>query len=376
MVKEFKKKRCLGCGKEDFLISSFLGVCRDCIIENFENVKNIIYRAHQSSREEFDLPPHFPRTKKAEAVVCNLCAIKCELSQGEKSFCGLRENKNGKLKGASMLEGYLAWYYDNLPTNCVADWVCPGGTGEGYPHFSHTKGPEYGYKNLAVFYYGCSFNCLFCQNWHWRENIKKIKPISPAELLEAIDTHTSCICFFGGDPSSQITHSLKVAELAREKFKGKILRICWETNGCMSERFLDRMAKISLESGGCIKFDLKAFNENMNIALCGVSNRKTLENFRYLSSFFKKRKEPPLLVASTLLVPGYITEEEVAQIARFIASLDPSIPYTLLAFHPHFYLHDLPTTSRNHARNCFKIAKEAGLERVKIGNIHLLSDAY
>ena len=88
----------------------------------------------------------------------------CKIPSGEKSFCGLRKNEEGRLKGASSLKGYLSWYYDNLPTNCVADWVCAGGTGSAYPHFSYTPGPEYGYKNLAIFYYGCSFNCLFCQN--------------------------------------------------------------------------------------------------------------------------------------------------------------------------------------------------------------------
>jgi len=45
----------------------------------------------------------------------------------------------------------------------VADWVWAGGRGAGFPEFSSCNGPEYGYRNLAVFFYGCSFNCLFCQ---------------------------------------------------------------------------------------------------------------------------------------------------------------------------------------------------------------------
>jgi len=50
----------------------------------------------------------------------------------------------------------------------VADWVCAGGTGAGYPQFAHRAGPEYGHKNLAVFYQACSFDCLFCHNWQYR----------------------------------------------------------------------------------------------------------------------------------------------------------------------------------------------------------------
>jgi len=41
-------------------------------------------------------------------------------------------------------------------------------------------------------------------------------------------------------------------------------------------------------------------------------------------------------------VPGYVDAEEVGLIARFIAEVDPRIPYTLLAFAPHFYMQDLP----------------------------------
>jgi len=65
----------------------------------------------------------------------------------------------------------LSWYHDPLPTNCVGDWVCAGGTGAGFPEYAHSPGPEHGYSNLAVFFHACSFNCLYCQNWtflqHW-----------------------------------------------------------------------------------------------------------------------------------------------------------------------------------------------------------------
>ena len=61
------------------------------------------------------------------------------------------------------------------------------------------------------------------------------------------------------------------------------------------------------------------------------------------------------------------------QLAKFIASLGHDIPYALLAFYPHFYLSDLPATSRKQALACLKVAKEQGLTNVRIGNLHLLS---
>jgi len=65
--------------------------------------------------------------------------------------------------------GKLSWYHDPLPTNCVGDWVCAGGTGAGFPDYANCPGPERGYKNLAVFFHACSFNCLYCQNWQFRK---------------------------------------------------------------------------------------------------------------------------------------------------------------------------------------------------------------
>jgi pyruvate formate lyase activating enzyme len=165
---------------------------------------------------------------------------------------------------------------------------------------------------------------------------------------------------------------MEVSKKAVEKAKGRILRICWETNGSMNPTLLRDMISLSLSSGGCIKFDIKAWSESLHIALCGVSNKRTKENFEYAAQWVKKRSEPPLLIASTLLVPGYIDEEEVRNISRWIASLNPEIPYALLGFYPQFFFKDLPTTPRGLALRCKEVAEEEGLKRVRLGNLHLL----
>jgi pyruvate formate lyase activating enzyme len=140
----------------------------------------------------------------------------------------------------------------------------------------------------------------------------------------------------------------------------------------MSPQLLHKMMSLSLESGGCVKFDLKAMNRNIHLALCGVDNGRTLENFAAAARRISERHQPPPLVASTLLVPGYIDAQEVGAIASFIADLDPSIPYALLGFHGDFLMTDLPPTSRKHAQSCLAAAEAAGLKRVRIGNVHIL----
>lgn len=365
-------RQCFHCGKKSSQISGNLSLCLDCLRGHFEKVRGSIEETHRRARNLFRLTEKPPSSE--QGFRCHLCVNECRLREGENGYCGIRMVEKGRLTGATAEKGKVSYYYDSLPTNCVADWVCPGGTGVGYPDYAFRDGPEYGYKNLAVFYEACSFDCLFCQNWHYRLSAEQEKWMDASALADAVDSKTACICYFGGDPATQLPHALRTSRLALARNKGRILRICWETNGSMHRALLKQAANLSLVSGGCIKFDLKAWNEGLHIALCGVSNRRTLDNFRFLAGYLKKRPSPPFLIASTLLVPGYVDKEEVFNIAAFIASLDCDIPYTLLAFRPDFLMKDLPFTSSSHAQECYEAAVKAGLTRVKIGNVHLLKN--
>ncbi|RME41934.1 MAG: radical SAM protein [Chloroflexi bacterium] len=224
-----------------------------------------------------------------------------------------------------------------------------------------------------MFYASCTLNCLFCQNWHFRDvSPTRRRGISAAQLADAANSRTFCVCFFGGDPASQMPHALATAQrLAKQ---GVV--VCWETAGTSNPKLLEWAVQLSLETGGCIKFDLKAYTEALHIALTGESNRRTLENFGRAVRRFDERPDPPLVVASTLLVPGYVDAAEVERIARFIAGLNPRVPYALLGFAPHFYMPDLPCTSVSHAEAAEAAARRAGLTNVRIGNRHLLSLDY
>jgi pyruvate formate lyase activating enzyme len=82
------------------------------------------------------------------------------------------------------------------------------------------------------------------------------------------------------------------------------------------------------------------------------------------------------VIASTLLVPGYVDAEEVGRIAQFIARHNPNIPYSLLGFAPAYLIPDLPTTSVRHAESAREAALDAGLVNVRLGNRHLLGRDY
>ncbi len=142
-----------------------------------------------------------------------------KIGNNEYGFCGLVKNENGKLiRFVNSQEAIAEFYYNPHPTNCIASWICAA-SGKGYPKFSYCKGYEIGYYNLAVFYGSCNFNCLFCQNWHFKFLTYNKKPkISASELANKVNEKVSCICFFGGNPGPQILHAIKVSKLALKKY--------------------------------------------------------------------------------------------------------------------------------------------------------------
>lgn len=194
--------------------------------------------------------------------------------------------------------------------------------------------------------------------------------IGDETFIGLVDEKTTCICFFGGDPAPQLDKIYRICKKINER-EDRIIRFCLETNGNHNFKILKKFAELSLESGGGIKYDIKFWNERLNEAICGISNEKIFEEFRKLGELHKQRREIPFLRASTLLIPGYVDENEVKEIAKFISSVDREIPYTLLAYYPCFEMYDLPRTSKELALKCLKEAKKY-LKNVRIGNVNLL----
>lgn len=362
---------CSVCGLIVRGMGAGLAVCPTCLRERWDESRAKVAAVHAASRRRFGLPE--APVRRDQGLHCTLCQHNCRLGNQDVGYCGIRTGDAESFRHDGRSRALVNWYYDPLPTNCVADWVCPGGTGAGFPEYAHERGPEVGFYNLAVFFESCNFNCLYCQNWTFKRSNRLVSRWhSVTDLTDAVDGSTSCLCFFGGDPTPQLPYAIQVAERLEALHRDKPVRICWETNAGMHPDLLREMARFSLETGGCVKVDLKGWSPKIHEALCGFPNHRVLENFALLARWSLQRPEPPLLVASTLLVPGYVGVEEVGRLASFIAGLNPDIPYSLLGFAPQFVMDDFPTTSRRDAEACLHAAKKAGLRRVRLANRHLL----
>ena len=367
------RKTCAICGQQKPL-SQILGICRDCILNDFETAKKYIIDAHRKSREPYGLPYPPPTDGK---TTCNLCSNMCSLSDGDVSFCGIKWFKDGKLYSlANGDRAVMHPYLDPHVTNCCANWFCPAGTGLGYPEYAVRPGPEYGYYNLAVFFYGCNFNCLFCQNSEHKE-VRKGTIITRTNFVRYVlsNSKITCICYFGGSPEPHLPFTIRANKDIIEEKGDRIIRICYEWNGAGNNALVKKIGEQVLATGGIIKFDLKApKGSKLSIALSGVPNDDVYKNFETLYHNFWGETPIPIVTATTLLVPGYIMPEDVEEIAKFISELDPNIPYSLLIFHPDWMMRDLPITPRKIVAECEKVARKY-LKNVHVGNKFLLGVA-
>ncbi|MHA2141651.1 MAG: radical SAM protein [Candidatus Thorarchaeota archaeon] len=346
--------------REQRIASKSIGQCSVCLDAD-DSVLHAAKDRHKQIRFNQNLVSSIP---DGGSIICPDCGNHCRLNEGEIGFCNLRVAKQGEITHRFQGRAIASWYFDPLPTNCVADWVCPVTKGD--PTFTYARR----LNNLAVFYGSCNSDCLFCQNDSFRGMMAKGEPLmTPKELAAAANDKTACVCYFGGDPACNPAHSLETSKLLNEE---RQVRVCYETNGNMSRKWLTQIADIVTHTGGTIKFDLKAVSPRLYTALTGMSNIAVLNNFRFLSEKGLKR-DGNLLVASILLVPGYVGISEVSKLCNFINECDPTIPTALLGFHPHHAMSDLPRTSRAHAEAAKEAAFDAGLTNVRIGNFGLLS---
>ncbi len=184
---------------------------------------------------------------------CVLCSNSCGMAGG---LCGVM----GKISSTRSLQHS---YLDPLPTNCCNSWFCRGSELAGF--------------NLAVFYYGCNFDCLYCQNWEHRFTDSAPSVGIDDVLRRALDPRVRCICHFGGSPEPQMPFALKLSEKILDLRED--VMICWEWNGAGNRELAMRAGRISFVSGRTVKFDLKAWSPDLHLSLTGRSNMDVLKNF-------------------------------------------------------------------------------------------------
>lgn len=227
----------------------------------------------------------------------------------------------------------------------------------------HPAPPE----SYTIFMSGCNYKCLNCQNWtiaQYPDNgYEQRGYMDPKELAEeCIDNLDSLsaklmgadrIFFSGGEPTIHLPYIEKVVEEAR-RIKPDT-KVNFDTNGYMTEESLERILNFTTS----ITYDLKAYNDEVHLALTGASSKPVLRNAEYIGRSAKDK-----LWEYRILVIPKINEDEIRPLTEFIADINPSLPVCFLAFRPNFVLENHPGASKNLMERCMEIAKKSGLENV------------
>lgn len=239
--------------------------------------------------------------------------------------------------------------------------------------------PEIAYTCLAeslesysITLLGCNFRCLYCNayrlsqypdtNWFYRGYVEpqELAEEAVAALREAGITKLG---FTGGEPTIHLPYIEEVVKAAKNEMPE--LRVGFTTNGFATQESMRRIVKMC----SYITLEINAFQNETHLALSGAPVEPVLRNAELLSEHRDK-----IRAFKTVVVPR-INDKEIVEIAQFIASFDPSIPYHLVGFRPSFMLYYHPGPSANEleaiARRCEKY-----LETVEWGGVYPTGSAF
>jgi pyruvate formate lyase activating enzyme len=279
--------------------------------------------------------------KEGGQVRCNLCAHRCVIKPDRKGVCGGRENKEGVLY--SLVYGTL-----------IAENIDPI---EKKPFF-HVYPSSKSYSIATV---GCNFSCVFCQNHDISQMPRTLmiagEDFTPEEIVaRAKKSGAKTIAYTYTEPTIYFELAYDTAKIALKNG----LKNVFVTNGFMTAEAIETIAPYLTAAN----VDLKSFRDEFYKKQCGARLNPVLESL-------KKMKEKGIwLEITTLLIPALNdSEEELQDIARFIAGLGAETPWHISRFHPQFKMRESPITPLASLHRAAQIGKEAGLKYVYSGNV-------
>lgn len=271
---------------------------------------------------------------------------------------------------------------------------------------------------LSIYQSGCNFSCKKCHSWYFskikdgiwyspddilkeaREYEKKVTLIEPRDKATAWHSHDTCRCcgwcvmlrrrsdlcpsvldpeaivlspqgfgparnivaFTGGDLTC---HPEFYGECAQRIKSYTRLWVLIETNGYgLTAKTLDYLKSTGVDA---FWLDIKAFDPEKHRWLTGCNNDHILK----LPEEILKRDF--ILEVLSLHIPGLVEGEEIENIAHLLASVDPTIPFTILAFFPEYKMKDFRKPTVEEMVDSYQRARRAGLKNIRLGNVGIFA---
>ncbi len=275
-------------------------------------------------------------------VLCLACAHACKLAPNEFGKCGVRVNEDGKLK----LTVYALAAAANI------DPI------EKKPLFHFLPNS----KVMSIGTVGCNFSCKFCQNWEISQHPQSHNyevfgyDLPPKKIVSlALEAQCKSIAYTYNEPVVFFEYTYDTAKLAYEKG----LKNVYVTSGYETRKAIDELTPFL----DAMNIDIKFFKDESYRKISGAKLKPVLETVKYAHS------KGIWIEITTLIIPRINdSDEELRDIAKFIADIDPNIPWHISRFHPDFKMLDRPATPVETLKRAYQIGKEEGLNFIYIGN--------
>jgi pyruvate formate lyase activating enzyme len=271
---------------------------------------------------------------------CLACGHRCRIPVGHDGICKVRSNVDGELR---VPFGYA--------TSVQVDPV------EKKPFFHVLPGE----RALSFGMLGCDLHCAYCQNWITSQALRDpeagagIVDLSAEDLVAQARSQGSRIVV------STYNEPLITAEWAMAVFE----KACEEgllcgfvSNGNATPEVLELLRPVTR----LFKVDLKSFDDRRYRSLGGVLDNvlRTLENLVEHGFWVE---------VVTLVTPAFNDgDDELRSIARFLAGLDPQIPWHVTGFMPQYRMEETPPTPVSTLARAREIGQAEGLHFVYVGN--------
>jgi AmmeMemoRadiSam system radical SAM enzyme/AmmeMemoRadiSam system protein B/AmmeMemoRadiSam system protein A len=276
-------------------------------------------------------------------ILCQLCPRACRLKPGDRGFCFVRTNRDGRmvLDTYGRSTGFCIDPIEKKPLN----------------HFLP------GTPVLSFGTAGCNLGCKFCQNWDIsksREVARLSDSATPTDIARAAKS-SGCrsVAFTYNDPVIWAEYALDTAAACHaEDIKTVAVTAGYITPEARGE-FFDSMDAANI--------DLKAFTESFYYKLTGAHLAPVLDTIRYVS-----RETDCWVELTNLIIPD--ANDDADELRRMcdwvLETVGADVPVHFTAFHPDFKMTDRSHTSHETLVMAYDLARAAGLRYVYVGNVH------
>ncbi len=277
-------------------------------------------------------------------IHCFLCSHQCIINESKVGICGVRQNIDGKL-------------YTHVYGKLIASHVDPI---EKKPFYHFLPGT----RSFSIATPGCNFKCDFCQNWQisqYKISDNKFSyqglEMLPEEIVEAAkQNNCKSIAYTYTEPTIFFEYAYDTAKLAKKQN----IKNVFVTNGYMSKKAIDAISPY-LDAAN---IDLKSFSDEFYKKICKARLKPVLESIKTMY------ENDIWLEITTLVIPGQNdSEEELDDIAGFIAGVSEDIPWHISRFHGDYNFTDVDATPIKTLKMAEDIGKKHGLKHVHLGNV-------